>query len=156
MNFNIRKSRRNILIPQLTPLIDVFTIIIIFLILGSFFSKADVIFPKGMILPKSKNKESPLTAPQVQIREKTIWFSVTRKEYPLELFQRADRGMNQKDVLRGEIRRYISDLPKRLKVGGILLNVAADQATPYRNLFDVLQFFRSSGFQTTLFVAEGV
>lgn len=171
MNFG-KKHRREPLELQLTAMIDIFTMIVIFLVMGTVIGVADVTVPKGAKLPKSSSVESLDAAPQVIFNTQdtpngkittTIElkaFSAEMKAFPpiaVEDFRpRMDDGKNAKiEDLKVALRKTISRLSSEQRKGGVLLNVVADQATSYRDLYDVVKVFREAGFESLLFVASG-
>ena len=63
----IKMKRREPMSLQLTAMIDIFSMIVIFLIMGTAFGTSDVILPKDFLLPHSNSKEDAETAPQLVI-----------------------------------------------------------------------------------------
>jgi biopolymer transport protein ExbD len=155
-----RKARREGLELQLTAMIDIFTMIVIFLIKGTVMGVADLDIPKNTALPKSYSAESIETSTQVIITTTSVAVTNLSKEVPrispIELTQfkqgrdvETESVKNLKTTLKGELaKRTIED-----RKGGILLSVVADQKTPYADIFDVVRVFRESGFETLLFIA---
>ena len=151
--FPVRKKKKPQQLP-LTPLIDVFSIITVFLILGSVFAKTDIVLPKGMKLAKSRTVETMDTAPQLTIFDNRVKASFSKREYPLSAF-RGDSQSTHRSRLTNEIKKYFSTLSKSTKRSGKNLNITTDRSTKYKDVFDVISVFRKEGFDTLLFVAEG-
>jgi biopolymer transport protein ExbD len=53
------------------------------------------------------------------------------------------------------LKGYIEAMPAKVKTSGVLLNLVADQETPYESIFAVSRYLRINGVQSVLFVAEG-
>ncbi len=154
MDFIPTKIERRPIPPlPITALVDAFTIIVIFLILGTVFATSDITVPGNLRLPKSISTEALESAPQALITEREVVLSLSKKKYPLGIFV----GENPPALERAlrEVRAEVTRLAKNPRSSGLILNITADQRTPYRTLFDVTKVFRQAGFETLLFVAEG-
>jgi biopolymer transport protein ExbD len=152
-----KKDRREGFELSLTAMIDIFSMIVIFLIMGTVFSGLDLEIPGTLTLPKSYSKESLEQAPKVLVAAKTVTFILAgaKKEYPLELFQTQSLVPTEIEALNKEIKTYIDSMNSKLKASGVFINFIADEQTPYRDVFNVAKTFRQAGFQTLLFVAQG-
>jgi biopolymer transport protein ExbD len=146
-----RKPRREMLTLQLTAMIDVFSILTIFLIKGTVFGVSDVSMPDTMKLPESVSKESVESAPQVLITKDSVQVSILAEPLPLTAFSKANDPAIV--ALKEQLKAYVKSLPPEAKSSGVLLNVISDRETPYRNVFDTVKVFREAGFETLLLVA---
>lgn len=146
-----RKHRREPIELQLTPMIDVFSMLVIFLIKGTVFGVSDISTPPTMKLPESVSKEAAESAPQVAIDGDKVRVSLVKDEIPLAAFRQP--GSPQIEELKKQLKAYIGLLPPQARGSGVLLNVVADKAAPYQDVFDTVKVFRSAGFETLLFVA---
>lgn len=149
-----RIRRREIVALNLTALIDICAILIIFLILGTVFGESSVFHPDGLKMPKSSNTNQSQSAPQVTIHRGQVYLSIDETSANLEEFRNGGTTDNLL-LQRQTIREYLAKLPPQIRKSGFLLNIVADARTPYRDVFDVLRFYRDSGFQSILFVATG-
>ncbi len=151
-----KKDRHGIIILNVVPLIDISAMIIIFLVLGSIFSESSIVIPRDVFLPTSDNKEDLVQAPQISVsKESGVELNIFNKiTVPLKDFSE-ERESSALQQLKARIKEYISKLSEDQKKQGILVNFIADKATPYKEVFDVIKFFRESGFQSILFVAQG-
>lgn len=159
--FFAKKPRRAALELQLTAMIDIFTMIVIFLIKGTVMGAAELDIPKETQIPRSFSAESLETSPQLLItkdevrvsnlsKDATPIPSVKLSEFKLGRDVEAASVKNLKATLKTEL----SKLTAKEREGGILLSVITDQKTPYADVFDVVRVFREAGFETLLFVAE--
>lgn len=147
------KSKHKIIILNLTSMIDICAILIIFLVMGTVIGQEDIMVPLGLKFPKSSNKEILENAPQVIIFNNEVDIKFLGKKYPMSTIQGG--GSSQKSALIKDIQSYVNAIPAKLKSSGVLLNLVADGHVPYDVIFDTSKFFRESGFQSILFVAEG-
>ncbi|MCM2280051.1 MAG: biopolymer transporter ExbD [Oligoflexia bacterium] len=148
-----RRHRREGLELQLTAMIDIFSMIVIFLIFGTVFGAAELVIPSGMSMPRSISKEGVESAPRVVIGKDYVQASFLKENIPLATF----KGEQARTLasFRDAAKDYVKSLPKDAKGSGALLNVIADQETPYEDIFGVVRVFRESGFEAMLFVALG-
>lgn len=171
MSFNFqRKTRRQPLELQLTAMIDIFTMIVIFLVMGTVIGVSEVSVPPNLKLPKSFSVEALDSAPQLivdrktdgpqpetVIRLKSLSAETAELEpIPLEDFRPAVSASKPRILdLKAKLKERLAKLTPEQRAGGVLLNVVADKATPYADLFDVIKVFREAGFESLLFVATG-
>jgi|GEM_PF-721167 len=156
MEIFVKKHSRRPLELQLTAMIDIFSMIVIFLILGSVFGAAEVVFPPDLTLPKSISKEGVETAPRVVIQQGRVTTSLNQDIFELKTFRELSlNGDSSLKSLIKEIHAHLKKGPTDSKASGAMLNIIADTETPYQDIFDVIRFFREQGFETLLFVATG-
>lgn len=149
-----RRPNREIITLNLTALIDICAILIIFLIMGTVFGESSIFQPNSMKLPRSSNTAQVQSAPQVTIHDGMVTLSINESKASLVEFRPNSESENLA-IQRQAIREYLAALPNEIKKSGYLLNIVADANTPYRDVYDVLRFYRDSGFQSILFVAVG-
>jgi len=150
MFFAKRKKR-----PQLTlnvvALIDICSLILIFLVMESYFGESSIVVPNNMSIPKSVSKESVENAPKIVITDKEVTASFIPDTAPLELFRKNSAELND---YKGKVKAFIATIPAQARSSGVLLNLIADQNAPYKDIFDVVSVFREAGFQSILFIAQ--
>jgi len=149
-----KKPKKGPVELQLTALIDVFSMIVIFLVLGGVMGAPDIVIPESMKIPKSKSKEGIESAPRVTLESDKVSFSLSSKPIPLQAFSSPD----SRERLVQELKPFASEYFKKqteAKNSVKAINVIADQSTPYRDIFDVVLVFRKMGFGSVLFVANG-
>jgi biopolymer transport protein ExbD len=154
MDFFTRRHRRPLFELQLTAMIDIFSMIVIFLIKGTVFGNTDASVPDSIKLPQSISKEMTEAAPQVTITKDSVWVSNHTTPLPLSLFLETEQPRAISD-LKNEMKSYLAKLAPSVKARGVFLNIVADKDAPYRDVFRTLKVFRESGFETMLFVATG-
>lgn len=148
-----KRKHRHVLDLQLTAMIDIFSLIVIFLIKGTVFGVSDLPVDPKLKLPSSQSKESLDTAPSVQLVGDQIRFSVSGNQPPVALAELLSGGPGRMR-LATEIQSYRSKLSKEAVGSGVLLSFLADREASYSDVFKVVKFFRESGFDSVLFVAS--
>jgi biopolymer transport protein ExbD len=141
------------LVLNLTSMIDICAILVIFLVMGTEIGQADLVTPEGLKYPRSFNKEVIETAPQVVVFRDEVDIRFTGRKIPLQTFRNVEDEVTKRAI--DEINKYVAEIPPKLKGSGVLLNLVADRDVPYKTIYEVSKFFRQNGFQSILFVAEG-
>jgi biopolymer transport protein ExbD len=141
------------IVLNLTSMIDICAILIIFLVMGTVIGQEEVPAPIGFQFPRSTNKENPESAPEVLFYEGEVDVRFLGRKVNVEVLR--DRTHPEREQLGSAIKAYVQSMPDKVKSAGALLNLNADRRTPYQDIFDLSQFFRESGFDSILFVAEG-
>lgn len=156
-----KKKKRTMAGLQLAPLIDIFVLIIIFLIKGTVMSNASITPPADLTPAKSKSPEGLEPAGQVYISKTEVFFSMIKETIPLTEFNQQIEA-NTPSAMTGKaaqisqkLKTYIQSIPDQEKKSGILVNFLADAGTEYKTVFEIAKFCRQLGFQNILFVAEG-
>lgn len=152
-----KAHRREPMDLQLTAMIDVFSMIVIFLIFGTVFGAAEMVIPGALKLPQSYSKESVEAAPRVVIMPDSVQTNLLKDSITPDLFHRVQGAPYGASLIQAEklLKAYVEGLSKENRATGTLLNVIADRETPYEKVYDVISFFREAGFDTLLFVASG-
>lgn len=138
---------------QLAPLIDIFTLIIVFLLMSTVLGGVSIVFPPSMKSAKSVSTESVEAAPQVVINQQEVHIPILNRVIPLSVFKKQDPSELQ--ALKSQVEAYIKNVDNESKGSVVNVNLLADAATPYSDVFDVVKALRKSGFQSVLFIAEG-
>jgi biopolymer transport protein ExbD len=146
-------GKKGLIVLNLTSMIDISAIIIIFLVMGTVFGTSAIEPPTDMKFPKSFNKEMIENAPQIIIKDTTIEVPFLHRQ--IEIGNILEGNEEKLKVIQVELKKYIESIPIEVKGSGVLLNVLADKKTPYKVIYEVSSFFRLIGFQSMLFVAEG-
>lgn len=156
IELTVKGHRREPMELQLTAMIDIFSMIVIFLIFGTVFGAAEIVIPPGLAVPRSVSKESVESAPRLVIEKDSVSVSALERKFPLRSFRAGDPGHDAlARRIKADLKDVIAALPSSAKGSGVLLNVIADENAPYQDVFDVVKVFREAGFETLLFVATG-
>ncbi len=151
LDFEGDKKRKSVLILQLAPMIDVFVLIIVFLIKGTIMEESAISKPVGLNLAQSISKETGEAAPQVIITPEKVEFKMINEVRPISEFKEDD--FNPQDPVFESFRKFIAENKKVESSDHI--NVISDRSMPYKTVYNVVKVLRISGFQSMLFVAEG-
>lgn len=151
LDFEGEKKRKKVIILQLAPMIDVFVLIIVFLIKGTILEESAITKPEGVNLAQSISKERSEAAPQVIISNDKVDFRMINKVKPIAEFKNDD--FDPRDPVFKEFKKYIEE-HKDVESSNHI-NVISDRATSYKVVYNVVKVLRISGFQSMLFVAEG-
>jgi biopolymer transport protein ExbD len=146
-------GKKDTIVLNLTSMIDISAIIIIFLVMGTVFGTSAIEPPADMKFPKSFNKETIENAPQIIITDTHVEVPFIHRR--IELSNLIDGQAEKLKIVQIELKKYIDTMPTEIKGSGVLLNILADKKTPYKTIYEVSNFFRDAGFQSMLFVAEG-
>lgn len=150
-NFDGEKKKSKVIGLQLAPMIDIFVLIIVFLLKGTILESTAIEKPEGLHLAKSVSREESEVAPEVVISPTKVSFRMVNEERPASVFEKED--FDVRDPLIQAFKDYIE---KNKKIEGAQnINVISDQAMSYKVVYNVVRLLRISGFQSMLFVAEG-
>ena len=149
--FKKQKEKREIAGLQLAPIIDVFIVIIIFLVLGSFSKGVVVELPNPFQLAKSIDDETVEFAYEVFLNEKKINFKFLKKELSISEFFSDEMTRN---IISESIKSSITKSQSQKKINPTNLNFVIDQATNYGPIFDLSEFLRANGFENISYITE--
>ncbi len=139
-----KPKHRKVMDLQLTAMVDIFSMIIIFLIKGTMFTTADIVIPSEIQLPKSFSKEELESTPKVTIYADHV--EVSFLDQPVKWDDWAATG--------AKILEKSEQLKKDLKKKDLIISLVADKKTPYKKIFDVSKVLKESGFDSVLFLAN--
>jgi biopolymer transport protein ExbD len=149
--FESEKKRKMVMQLQLAPMIDVFVLIIVFLLKGTILEESAILLPPGVELAQSQSKEASQVAPQVVISRDTVSFKMIEKSRSIEEFSK-DEISSMEPLIR-DFKSFL--LANKNVEGSDLVNIIGDSSTNYKVIYNVVKLLRTSGFQSMLFVAEG-
>lgn len=135
---------------NLTALIDISALIVIFLIMGTIFGQSSLDIPPGLILPVSTHNDSITSAPDIKINGNNVEVPFLGKTYNLSDFD-ADQVVR----IENDVRSYLDKMPNSNIQQSRMMNLIAAQDFPYGQIFKIIKPFRAAGFETVLFVARG-
>ncbi len=155
------KKKKKLIGLQLAPLIDIFVLIIIFLIKGTVMSGAAITPPADLKPAKSKSPESVEPAGQIYITQNEVYFPMINEKVSTTEFLKQIQE-NTVEKLSGasaqvakKLSGYVKAIPAAEKKSGLLLNFLADANIDYKTTFEISKFCREIGFENILFVAQG-
>lgn len=143
--------------PQLATMIDVFSILIIFLIAGTAMDSSVLNIPTDIILPSTESKATSLNAPQVTLQSGKILMHFIEDEIDLKDMISETETSKYKTV-KLKLIQYIEKVKKdshKNKADLQLLqsiNLVADKTTPYADVYLTIKAFRNLGFQNAILV----
>lgn len=146
-----KPHRPDIVEPQLAAMIDVFSILIIFLIAGTVMGTTAVLLPAGLVPPKSISKESMLTAPQLTINQKLVELSFSGRAFPLSAFSGLEAEAAESARFKSEVQNYLQQ--NKGKPDADAINLIADRSQTYDKIFAVIKAVREGGMKSILFVS---
>lgn len=135
---------------NLTALIDISALIVIFLIMGTIFGQSSLDIPPGLELPLSIHNDSISAAPEVKVNGNQIEVPFLGKNFSFEDFEDEKKG-----AIEQAAREYLAKRPPSSQNSNAMLNFIAHKNLTYARVFKILKPFRAAGFETVLFVARG-
>lgn len=148
------KKKRFPVALQLAPLIDIFVLIIIFLVKGTVLGGISVTLPDNTIPAKSISAESMEAAPEVFVLQDKIVFKNLKKEFPLKEFVQEQFAPTREAVLK-ELIDFYKNLNSGPEAIGNTLNLVADARVDYAHIYFIVQFLKQANIENILFIAEG-
>jgi biopolymer transport protein ExbD len=148
MDLMFKPKRHDIQEPQLATMIDVFSMLIIFLIAGTVMGVSSIVLPNGLTVPKSISKEAMLTAPQMTVTPEGVTLGFSQDVYPLAAFESGGADL---DRFKDSVRTYLATQKGKADVG--LVNLVADKSVTYKKIFGIVRASREAGFSSVLFVS---
>lgn len=147
-----RRKKAGFELP-LTPLIDIFSILVIFLITGTYFAPASISLPKDLDLPGSQNSEMLEVATQIHVSRSKVMIPEINYTIPLSVFRRG--GGARIAEFQTRLSDLISKLPGSMKQNGVTINLLADKDIRYSTIFNIVQAAKVQSVDNVLFIAAG-
>jgi biopolymer transport protein ExbD len=147
------QKRKSVILLQLAPMIDIFVLVIVFLLKGTVLTETAVSSPELVEVAKSESREVTELAPEVYITESDVEFRMIQERVPL-----AEILKEELDLRDPRIAKFKEYLAGALAADGnthLHVNIVADYRTSYKAIFHVVRLLRVAGFKAMLFVAEG-
>lgn len=148
------KKKRHLATLQLAPMIDIFVLLIVFLVKGTAMGGVTVNIPPGLTAASSISPEDLEVAPEVYLFKEKVEFKMINKTVALNLFEIVNEPAELQNI-REEIKKFYEKLPVSAKKSGNLVNFIADSEANYDRIFQVVKFLRQSSVSSVLFIAEG-
>lgn len=159
-----KAHRKEPIEPQLATMIDVFSILIIFLIAGVTMDSSILNIPGELLLPETTSDSTPINAPQVTLKNGILDITFLGISVPLQDIKSENSNSNKYNKCISDLKSYLQSintkeqsnlkLKVKLKDKDMLqsINLVADKSTKYEDLFLVMKFFRKLGFLNTILV----
>jgi biopolymer transport protein ExbD len=161
MNFN-KAHRREPTEPQLATMIDVFSILIIFLIAGTTMDSSIMEIPADLIMAETISKSISVNAPQVTLKNNEVNINFINEKLKIEDLDPVSTNTEAINKVTDKVRAYLANInlknnknPTDLQLLKSI-NLVADRDVPYKNIFNTIKFFRNLGFQNSILVGTDV
>lgn len=150
---SIENTRRYPLALQLAPMIDIFVLIIVFLLKSTIVADVSIVFPREMHPPLSKSKEGLETFPEVVVTETEVVVGMIEETISLsEIDRLSDERMAG---LKSKVEQYVKSKDEKIRSQATHINLITYRGNNYKNIFSAVKFLRKIGFQSVAFIAEG-
>ncbi len=148
-----QKKRQAVIRLQLAPMIDIFVLVIVFLLKGTVLTETVISSPELVDVAKSESREVTELAPEVYITEKDVEFRMIEERIPISEILKDE--LDLRNPLIAKFKKYMDE--SQAIDGNTLMhvNIVADYKTSYKAIFHVIRLLRVSGFKAMLFIAEG-
>ncbi len=156
MKFN-KSHRKDPIEPQLAAMIDVFSILIIFLIAGTAMDSSVLNIPINLGIAQTTSKSTTSNAPQVTLLNGELDINFIDSKLKIKDIEKFPNSSKIADV-QNKLKEYLANIKEKNKKSGSEMqllesvNLLADKNTPYREVFSVVKFFRTNGFQNTILI----
>ena len=150
---SIENTRRFPLQLQLAPMIDIFVLIIVFLLKSTIVADVSIVFPREMHPPMSKSKDSLETFPEVVVTETELIVGVIHENINLADLEKL--GEDRMTDLKNKVEQYAKAKDEKVRSQATHVNLITFRGNNYKNVFSSVKFLRKIGFQSVAFIAEG-
>lgn len=150
---SIENTRRFPLRLQLAPMIDIFFLIIIFLLKATIVADVSIVFPREMHPPLSHSKESLETYPEVVVTETEIIMGMIHETLNIKDLEKLDD--KKLSELSYKVENYVKTKGEAVRGSAMHINLITYRGNNYKNVFASVKFLRRIGFQSVAFIAEG-
>lgn len=153
-----KPHRREPTEPQLAAMIDVFSILIIFLIAGTAMDSSVLEIPGNLLLPESTSKATTVNSPQVTLVNGILDVKFINEKLSIAEIEEGNIENPKLIRISAKLKFYLKNLSKGAKrtLTNLELlqsiNLVADKDTPYKNIFTTIKYFRSQGFLNSILV----
>lgn len=150
---SLDNPRRYPLSLQLAPMIDIFFLIIVFLLKATIVADVSIVFPREMHPPMSKSKETLETFPEVVITETELIVGVIHEHINLADVEKL--GDDRLNDIKSKVEQYVKSKDEKVRSQATHVNLITFRENNYKNVFAAVKFLRKIGFQSVVFIAEG-
>jgi biopolymer transport protein ExbD len=150
---SLENTRRFPLQLQLAPMIDIFVLIIVFLLKSTIVADVSIVFPREMHPPMSKSRDSLETFPEVVVTETELIVGVIHEK--IILADLGKLGEDRMSDLKNKVEQYARAKDEKVRSQATHVNLITFRGNNYKNIFASVKFLRKIGFQSVAFIAEG-
>lgn len=150
---SLESHKRHTLTLQLAPMIDIFFLIIIFLLKSTIVADVSIIFPGQMHPPLSKSREALETFPEIVLDGNQVILGFMNEKKSIEDIQSIKDEELQ--IMKAKVEAYIKSKDEKVRAQFVNVNFITSRENRYDNVFAVVKFLRKIGFQSVQFIAEG-
>lgn len=150
---SLENQRRYPLTLQLAPMIDIFVLIIVFLLKSTIVADVSIVFPREMHPPLSKSKEGLETFPEVVVTETEMIVGIIHENISLQDIERVNEDRIAE--LKAKVEAYVKSKDENVRSQATHVNLITFRGNNYKNVFTAVKFLRRIGFQSVAFIAEG-
>lgn len=151
--FDVQKRRKSVIVLQLAPMIDIFVLVIVFLLKGTVMGETVISNPEAVTLAKSQSRETTEIAPEVYITESHVDFRMIEEIVSVETL--SQEGYQISAAMLAKFKKVIAQTPAADSGALIHVNIVADYRVNYKTIYNVVRVLRLAGFKAMLFIAEG-
>ncbi len=150
---SLDNPRKYPLTLQLAPMIDIFFLIIVFLLKATIVADVSIVFPREMHPPMSRSKETLETFPEVVVTETELIVGIIHENLNLsEVDKLSEDRVNE---IKGKVEQYVKSKDEKVRSQATHVNLITYRGNNYKNIFASVKFLRKIGFQSVAFIAEG-
>ncbi|MBL7556851.1 MAG: biopolymer transporter ExbD [Bdellovibrionaceae bacterium] len=150
---SLDNPRKYPLTLQLAPMIDIFFLIIVFLLKATIVADVSIVFPREMHPPMSRSKETLETFPEVVVTETEIIVGIIHENLNLaEVEKLSEERVNE---IKSKVEQYVKSKDEKVRSQATHVNLITYRGNNYKNIFASVKFLRKIGFQSVAFIAEG-
>lgn len=154
MNFE-KKHRREPTEPQLATMIDVYSILIIFLIAGTTMDSSTLNIPADFNMAETTSSSNSVNAPQATLKNGVLQINFINEKVSINEIENSSVKLENIAI---KLKSYLAkvDLENKKKNTELQLlqsvNLLAEKSTPYKDIFTTIKYFRGYGFQNTILI----
>ncbi len=150
-----RRKAKPITNVNLTPIMDIFSVLIIFFVKANVLSANAVEVPANVKVPKSISSETVETAPEVMLYNDEVNLKIINRTVKIDDLIKTKGELNDRGrYVYIELKKYIESFKIENQDFGLTVNFVSSNETSYKKIYDVVDFLKSAGFKNVLFIAE--
>jgi biopolymer transport protein ExbD len=159
---NKRRGKREVLEIDITSLLDILVILLVFLLKSYNSSGVILTVPEGITLPNSESQSLNTAGVIIQVSPEKIWVDsktiLDKEDLPRRLYDEGKRRIiplyNELVRKRDEIKTLHKQTPQAAKFSGIA-NLVVDKSLKYSYVKKIMYTCAAAGFKQYKFVVMG-